>query len=222
MNKSVIHTTRTMSKLHLKIFRKRPISPSCLTSWFDEFGKDHGHKKWAEHYLLGKKVILDDLSEARMAYGTAIHERIATDPAFLPSVPRYDSFEDTINVSYGSIPLTGKVDTLRVDLTAFADYKTTQSKTYWTQAAANKHIQFLFYFLLLYLKYDIQPSEVTCKVVVIHIDEEQTGDFKTIRKLSNRDCEIFTVKHSMLDIINFLILLKDTHKSMCDFAKQYK
>ena len=193
---------------HLTTFQKRPISPSCLTSWYDEFNKDPNHEKWARHYLLGEKSVHDDETQERMEKGTAVHERLAKDPKFLPTVPRYDSFEDEFFTSYGTIPLTGKLDTLRADLHAFCDYKTTQSDNYWSQSKANKNIQFLFYFLLLYLKFDIRPEDVDCKIAVIHLNQK------------NR-VEIFTVKHSMLKIVEFLGELKDVHAEMCKFAKKY-
>src|SRR3990167_9275540 len=145
-------------KSHLKKLLARPLSPSSLSLWEDT-RRDPDHKKWGEYYLEGIKREVSELEQARMDYGIEIHEKIARDPKFLPKATRYDSFEDEINVEFGHILLTGKLDTLRADLSAFCDYKSTSSRTFWTQAVCDNHQQFTFYFLLLWLKFDIEPSK---------------------------------------------------------------
>src|SRR3990167_7589940 len=193
-------------KSHLKKLLARPLSPSSLSLWEDT-RRDPDHKKWGEYYLEGIKREVSELEQARMDYGIEIHEKIARDPKFLPKATRYDSFEDEINVEFGHIPITGKLDTLRADLHAFADYKTTQTK-FWSQETANESKQFLMYFALLYLKYDIQPKDVLCDVVVIHIEEVETGNFKVTRKLRKNPVEIFKVKHTLIEVVEFLGYIK--------------
>jgi len=156
-------------KSHLKKLQARALSHSSLSLWEDT-KRDPDHSQWGKYYLEGKKSKVSELEQARMDYGISIHLRLATDSKFLPKATRYDSFEEEITVNFGKIPLTGKLDTLRADLCAFADYKTTQSKSWWSQERANESKQFLFYFALLYLKYDIQPKDIICDVVVIHIE----------------------------------------------------
>lgn len=152
-----------------------------------------------------------------MDFGTAIHEKIALQPRWRKDIPRLDAFEETIDVRYKDIPLTGKMDTLGVGLDTFADYKTTASRTWWTQSQCDKHDQFTMYFALLWLRFKIDPKDISCKAVIIYVDD--TG---TKRKLTREKCVLFEVRKTKVQVLEFLGRVEKTHSKMCTFVKEYK
>lgn len=91
---------------------------------------------------LGKEIA--DSLESEQETGDEIKDFVI---AQLPKFELMDKpFEATIRVGDVEIPLLGKLDTAKADLSAFKEYKT--GVTTWDQKKADKHGQITFYCVL--------------------------------------------------------------------------
>mgnify|MGYP003393993590 CR=1 FL=1 len=194
-------------KSHLKKLHDRPLS------WSSLFSFAYNRDEWAKKYLLGIATPANKLME----FGKTVGELIATNPKFLPIVPRYEIFEKELKFKVGKIPLVGYIDSFSEDPLAMFEYKTYSKKDKWTQKVAQDHGQLLMYQAGLWLLYDTPPEKIGCELVAIQVEE--TGDFQMT--LSKAPVQIFEVKHTKIEVLNFLVELQKTYKDMEKFALEY-
>lgn len=193
---------------HLKKFKSKPLSWSSISSW--KWNKD----QWARKYLEG----IIDPPNKQMEFGKKVGELLATVPDFLLEVPRYTIFEKELRVQFGSIPLVGYLDSFQEKPLAFIEFKTHTKKDKWTQKTCDDHGQLMMYLALLWITYKITPEKISCHLVAIPVTEG--SDFKM--KLVKESPKIFEVKKKKIDVLNFLIEVKNIYKEMCEYALQYK
>ena len=195
-------------KYHVKKLKDRPLSWSSIASW--EFNKD----SWTRKYLYG---IVEE-SNDKMTFGKVIGEKIATDPTYLPDLPRYEKFEHKLEGKISDIPLLGYLDSFDSKTCNFLEYKSSSNEKRWHQKSAEKHGQLDFYFLLIYLNYQKKPEEVSCHLHYIPVQE--TVDFTTEPFTTKMEVtpdaliQSFPVKKTMKDILSFAKYLKDTYAAM--------
>lgn len=195
-------------KSHLATFKERPLSWSSLSSFA------YDKEAWARKYLLG----ISDPANAKMEFGKKVGTLLATVPDFLPMVPRLPIYEQELKFKIGSISIVGYLDSFDPINCAYMEYKTTSNHKKWTKESAQDHGQCLLYHAGIWLLYGTPPEDIQCFLVSIPCEE--TGDFKI--SLSKKPVQIFEIKHTKLEVVNFLVQVKKTYKSMCDFALNYK
>ena len=191
-------------KKHLEKLQARPLSWSSLSSW--AYDRD----KWAKKYLLG----INEPTSIQMEAGKRVGTLLATVPDFLLSVPRYTIFEKELRFKVGSIPIVGFIDSFQEDPLALIEYKTHTKADKWSQKTAQEHGQLLMYLAGLWLTYDVPPEKIGCHLIAIPMQE--TGDFKIT--LAKKPHQIFEVKHTKVEVLNFLIEVKKIYKEMCEYA----
>lgn len=196
-----------MAKLHLDRLHIRPLSWSSLSSW--EYDKD----KWACKYL--ENIV--EPSNPVMDFGKFVGTKLATDPKFLPDVPRLPVFEYGINYTFSGIPLVGFLDAYDSKIPAFYEYKTSGNKKRWTKETVKQHGQLDMYAMLLYMSLKIKPEDLTIKLVYIPVIED--GSFAL--NIGKEKVQVFEVKKTMADILKFASELKRTYKDMEIFAENY-
>ncbi len=190
------------------INRHRPLSWSALSAF--EYNKEQFYSK----YIEGIKTD----PTPKMLYGNVVGERIASDANFLPEIsPRYKIYEKKLEGKIGEICLTGFLDNYCPDTHAFHEFKTSSSKTRWTQKSANEHGQILFYKLLIWLNYQIPPEQVKCRLWYIPVHEN--GSFEM--ELSKELIQSFEVKHTSADVLKFGNYIKQVWKEMEEFVESY-
>ncbi len=198
-----------MSQLHLDRLHKRPLSWSSISSW--EYNKE----KWATKYL---DNVVEPPNKA-MAFGKIVGEKLASDPKFLPKVPRLPIYEHGINYTFAGIPLVGFLDGYDPDPKApkMVEYKTSGNDKRWLQATAESHGQLDMYAMLLFMSEKIKPESLSIQLVYIPVTEE--GNFEL--SLSKAPIKIFKVKKTMEDILTFAAYLKKTYAEMESYAQAY-
>lgn len=184
--------------------------PTLSWSSFSAF-RDYDKEEWYTRYVLGIKGPINPAMQA----GIEIGERLATDPTYLPEVPRPEIYEHTIKVKFGKIMLTGHLDGWSPSSKTLLEYKTTQNKTKWTVESVKKHQQLDFYCLLLLLHDDIRPEEITMSLTAIPVT--MSGDFKVER--SSDPIQTIPTTRTMMDILNFGVELRKVYKEMELFVK---
>lgn len=197
-------------KKHLKKFKSKPLSWSSISSW------KYNKQEWASKYLLG----IQQKTNEKMEFGKRVGELLANLPqgAFLPEVPRYPIFEHKLEFKIGKIPIIGYIDSFNDSPVAMLEYKTSSNDLKWTQKSANDHGQLMLYIAGLWLKYDVHPENIPCHLVWIPVDEDFDGKLK----LSKRKPEIFEVKKTKIEVLNFLSEVQSIYEEMCEFALNYK
>ena len=184
--------------------RTRALSWSAISSF------EYNKKEWYNKYVLGHR----QRETPEMAFGKVIGERLASDPEFLPEVPRLAKFEHAFNVMFAGIPLVGYADTFCTSTKRkLYEYKTGVKP--WTKKRADEHGQIDMYALLHYITEKIPPEDVEFKLVWLPTKRVETGDFKVIVSLVLPVVpQIFTTKRTMLDIIAMGARIKRTYKEM--------
>jgi len=196
-----------MAQIHLDRLRARPLSWSSISSW------EYDRERWAKKYL---ENVVEPPSKA-MDFGKVIGERLASDPSFLPSVPRLPIFEHGIKYTFAGIPLVGYIDSYCPDTPAFYEYKTSGNVKKWNKKSVKEHGQIDMYAMLIYVAHGIPPEKLTIKLVYIPVVE--SGSFEL--EIGKESVQVFPVKKTMKDVLMFASKLKKTYKDMEEFAKEY-
>src|SRR6202000_2496265 len=107
----------------------------------------------------------------------------------------------------GKINILGYLDAFQESPCNFLEFKTSSNTKRWTQKTAEDHGQMLFYFALIWLNYAIPPEKISARLVYIPCREN--GGFEI--ELSDDPVQIFEVKKTSVDVLNFLNEIKDTY-----------
>lgn len=187
--------------------KSRPLSWSAVSLF--EYDKE----QWYRKYVLNEP----QKTSPAMEFGKQIGEKLASDPTFLPDVPRYAQFEKKLEGKIGSINLLGFIDSFCPTGKHIHEYKTSSNIKKWNQKSVDTHGQLDFYLLLVYLNYRLPPEQIN--VALHYIPVEEGSDFNM--KLSNKPIKSFSTKRSTMDIIKFGAKLKKTFDKMCKYAEEY-
>ena len=186
---------------HIKKFLSRPLSWSSINSF------QYDKNEWYEKYINGKK----GRTTGPLVFGKNVGERLASEPQFLPGVPRLKEYEHELNVSIGKIPCIGFLDNFDLETKTFSEFKTGKK---WTQDKANKHGQLDMYAAMIYLKYGIRPEDLSISLIWLPTEEQQ--DFRT-DFVKDMKPIIFEIRKSMRDILSFMAEVQVIHKEMQEF-----
>jgi len=190
-----------------KINSKRPLSWSQISSF--EYDKN----EWFKKYVLGEKQD----SNTTMDFGKRIGERLASDPLFLPEVPRYEIFEKKFTARIGKLNLIAFLDSFQRNPMAILEYKTSSNINRWTQESAEEHGQILFYLACCWLVYGVPAEYVKCNLIYIPVKENGSFDLEIDKttKIQN-----FEVRHTSKEVLKFLNYILKTVDRMKEFVKQ--
>jgi hypothetical protein len=168
---------------------------------------------WYERYVLG----IRSKPNSAMLAGQVIGERLATDPDYLPEVPRPEIYEQELEANFCGIDLVGHLDGWSPNAKQLLEYKTAQSDKTWYPKKVNNHGQLDFYCLLIYLNFGIKPEELTISLTHIPVTEQE--NFK-IDVDHTRPIWTFPTTRTFNQIMLFGSELVKTHKEMTEFVKQ--
>lgn len=132
-------------------FKSRPLSYSQLASF--EYDKD----QWYDSYVLGKR----GPTNHNMRAGNVIGDSIGTPKSYVPDLQPPGVKEFKLDANLGDIWLVGYVDHFCPVTRELHENKTSTNARRWTQGQADKHGQLTMYALMLFLKHNIPPEEVT-------------------------------------------------------------
>lgn len=200
--------TKKEFKERMKKWKDRPFSWSQISSF------EYDPEQWYKRYFLNE----EQYESEEMKFGKMIGERLASDPKFLPAVPRLSKFEHGFKVMFGAICLVGYGDSFcGITLRKLKEYKTGVKA--WTQKRADEHGQIDMYLLMHYITTKIRPEEMDCELVWLPTERKEGGDFKvTIRLIEPVVPQIFKTKRTMSQILAFGSRINRVHKEMEKYA----
>lgn len=178
--------------------KKRALSWSAISSF------EYDPEQWFDKYVLGKK----QEETSAMLFGKQIGERLASDPTFMPEVPRLPVYEYKLTARIGDIPLIGYIDAFDKDIPALLEFKTGKK---WDRKKAESHGQIDLYCAMLWAMHKIHPGDLDIKLV--WMETEQGGDFST-QFVKGMKPVIFPLKKSMVDVLNMLVRVKKVYAQM--------
>lgn len=182
----------------IEFLQGRPLSWSSLSSF------EWSPEQWYERYILAKK---EEPSE-EMKFGKLVGERLASDPLFMPHIPRLGTYEYELKCKLGKIPLTGFMDDFKAP-NKMSEFKTGVKP--WDQSRADSHGQIDMYLLMHYLINKVKPEDMS--VNIYWMPTEKTGDFK-IKFVDENDVRVFKTKRTMRQILEFGARINATVKTM--------
>ena len=179
-----------------EFLKKRPLSPSAISSFCGEYGSP---EKWYKSYILNERQ-----GSPETEFGSIIDKKIQNDPKFLPTLPRYPIMQHEMNVVYNKkIRMTGFADGLDLNKFLLADYKT--GREAWTKARADSTDQLTAYLFFIYIAKKIPPEKFRCFIHWIPTTKVEYGNFDV--KIDFRDNPpvpiTFETKRTMGDILQF-------------------
>ena len=190
------------------ITKQRPLSWSQISSF------QYSPESWYKKYILNEKQEENE----KMRFGKKIGERLASDPTFLPEVPRLPIFEKKLMAKMDKLYLVGFLDSFQETPTALCEYKTSSNTKKWTQKSAQEHGQILLYLYLIWVNYKIPPNEVFTRLTYIPVNE--TGDF-SLELTKSSPIKTFEIKHTPLEVLSFMQSVKNTILEMEQFVETY-
>lgn len=167
--------------------------------------------KWYSQYVLG----IRSASNANMDAGREIGERLATDPTYLPEVPRPEIYEQELRGKLGKIQLVGHLDGWSPKKKELLEYKTTVNGNKWNLDSVAEHGQIDFYCLLIWLNFKIPPEKL--KISLTSIPVRETGHFKVELDKTQKIRTIPTTR-TMAQILMFGARIKAIHTQMQKFV----
>jgi|SRR3990167_3464973 len=195
-----------MTTLKPKFNLLRPLSWSQISSF------EWNPEDWYSRYILGEK----QAETGPLIFGKKIGERLATDLAFLPEVPRYKHMEKKFIGKIGDIELIGFLDSFCPNTLSILEFKTSSNKNRWNQKKAEEHGQLSFYCLLVWLNHGKLPE----KCHLCYLPCRETGSFDI--ELTGEPVQIFEVKKTAVDVLKFGNYIKDVRKKMIKYAEEHK
>jgi hypothetical protein len=145
-----------------KFLETRPLSFSALNSFTDpQWGSP---ENWYQSYIKGVRQ-----DSPSLRFGTYVDEKFQKDPKFLPTIPRYEKFQNKmlaiLEVGKKKIPLIGIEDQFQSKFInnrpSVRDLKTGKQGTYqWSQKKADTTEQLTFYALMHWLCEGVRPEAI--------------------------------------------------------------
>lgn len=190
--------------------QKRPLSWSAISSF------EYDPSQWYERYVLNVSA----QPTREMAFGKLVGEKLASDPDFLPHVPRYREFEYELKYKMDTgLHLIGFIDSYEPKRfkggPAVYEYKT--GKKAWDQKRADDHGQITMYLMMLYFQHQLFPQDV--KTHVLWLPTKSEGDF-SISFVNEKDVRIFETGRTMTELIIFGKRIRQVAKAMEDYANK--
>ena len=185
----------------------RPLSWSQLSSF------RYRPSAWYARYVLGE----ESPTSKEMLFGKEIGERLASDPTYLPEVPRLPIFEHELKFEFNGLSMIGYIDAWCPETKRLYEYKTSRNKKAWTQQTVNDHGQLRMYAMGLYLTEKIKPEDIYFSLYWIptHIVEGEVALVEPVEISS------FKTKITTADILRFGQEILDTRKAMMDYYENY-
>jgi len=199
-------------KARIKKWKERALSWSQISSF------EYDPEQWFQGYFMEQK----SAENAEMKFGKYVGEKLASDPKYLPFVPRLSKFEHEFRVVFGKIPLVGFADSFcALERKKLYEYKTGVKK--WDQKRADTHGQIDMYLLMHYITTKIRPEEVACKLVWLPTKRSESGDFEVtisfIEPIEDNH-KVFNTKRTMKDILAFGSRINSVYKKMEEYATE--
>lgn len=192
----------------IKKWKARPYSWSQHSSF-----RDYDKEEWYSKYILGKTTP----TNKRMLFGSQVGKRIENDPTYIPQLPR-GIMEYGIEVDMGDISLVGYMDAYDPETKTINEYKTS-SPVGWDQKKVEEHGQLTLYALLLMLKENIKPEELT--INLHHMHTEESGDF-SIKFASPFTLVTYPTKRTTKDCLLFGAEIIKLRKEMEEYVRTHK
>lgn len=184
---------------------KKPLSWSQISAF------EYNPEQWYKRYILGEK----DEGSSALLFGKKIGEQLASDPLFMPEVPRLPVFEYKLQAKISDIELIGYVDAVDIVTGELIEYKSGKK---WDKKKAETHGQIDLYATMLYIMHDIRPEDLDIKL--IWLATEENGDFQT-SFIKDMKPVIFPIKKSMIDIVNMIMRVKRVYKEMESYQQSH-
>lgn len=193
-----------MSKQDLikKVF-SRPFSWSQFSSF-----RDYNKEKWYQNYVLGFK----EPPNARMTFGSQVGKRIETDPTYIPQLPR-GIMEYELKATMNDIELIGYADSYNPETKELDEFKTGGVSS-WNKKKVESHDQLTFYALLLYLRNEAKPEDLTIRLH--HMLTEEKGDF-SIGFAKPFSLDTYTTKRTTRQVLMFASEILRVRKEMEEY-----
>jgi hypothetical protein len=184
--------------------KERPLSWSAISLF------EYSREAWYKKYILREK---QDENQA-MKFGKMIGERLASDPLFLPEVPRLPLFEYKLTSRLNDIYMIGFADAFDLENKKLLEFKTGKN---WTYKKAEDHGQIDLYCAMIYIMHKIDPKDLDIRLV--WLATEETGNFD-VQFVKDMKPVIFPLKKTMLDVVNMLARVKRVVKEMEEYIKE--
>ena len=198
-----------MKKDLIKKWQKRPYSWSQHSSF-----RDYDKEEWYQSYVLGIKKP----PNKKMEFGSLVGKRVESDPTYIPQLRRGGTMEYGITVTMGDIELVGYMDQYFENEKHIDEYKTS-GKDGWNKKKVDEHNQLDFYCLLLLLKHQIQPEDVTISLHHLHVCEG--GDF-SLKFCSPFTIDTYHTKRTTKQVLLFGAEIVKQRKEMLDYILNHE
>lgn len=181
----------------------RPLSWSQISQF------QYSKQAWFDKYVMG----IETEPSIEMIFGREVGERLATDPTYLPEVPRLPIFEHELKFEFNGVQMIGYIDSLCLDTNKLYEYKTGRKK--WDQKRADDHGQIEMYLLGLYQTKKIKPEDIACHIhwLPTHIKDGQVAFVEPFT------VNTFKADRTMADILRFGNYIKEVRKEMEEYYR---
>jgi len=188
-------------------FVKRPLSYSQLSAW--EWSKEDWYQTYIKNKPRGKS--------SAMETGSVIGDSIGTDSSLIPELNPPGVKEYPLYANLGDVYMVGYCDHWCPETLELNENKTAVNPRKWTQGSVDKHGQLTMYALLLFLKHDIAPEDVTMYLNYIRVIEGQDMRYYLPNPV---EFKRFETKRTGEQISEYVKYIEETVDKMDEYISQ--
>lgn len=193
---------------NIEKWKKRKYSWSQHSSF-----RNYDKEEWYSKYILDTPIP----TNKRMTFGSLVGKRIESDPKYIPQLMRGGVMEYGVTASMRDFEIVGYMDQYFTEQKHIDEYKTS-GEGGWSQDKVDKHNQLDFYCLLLMLKENIMPEDVT--IFLHHLVTEEGQDF-SIKFKSPFTINSYHTKRTTMQVLEFAAEITKVRKDMEDYIINY-
>lgn len=197
--------------MRYRITDDRPLSWSAISAF--EYSPEGWYEKYVVHKdctrdkeeLLGWCAVTGSHNRScpavetspQMEFGKKVGERYATDPKFLPKLPRFEIFEHPYKCKFNDISLIGFADGWTPDVLWLGELKTGVKP--WDQKRADAHGQITMYNLMANIMEGIRPEKI--RTTLMYLPTQLKGD--KVSFVPKMKPQFFETRRTMADVLRF-------------------
>lgn len=177
-------------------------------SWSQHSSYAYSQDQWFNSYILNIKG-----SSPAMEFGNEVGGKLASDPTYLPEVPRQSHMEYEIRTKLGKLELVGFLDSYHPKEKLMEEYKTSQNKGKWNKESVEDHGQLTYYCMLLYLSEKVKPEDVAIRLHYIPVAENASFELHV-----SGEIQTFPTKRTTKQVFELMVEIKNRRKNMEKYA----
>lgn len=177
-------------------------------SWSQHSSYAYSQEQWFDSYILNIRG-----SSPQMEFGNVVGGKLASEPTYLPAIPRQTHMEYEVRTKLGKLELVGFFDSYHPKKRIMEEYKTSSNENKWNKDSVEEHGQLTYYCMLLMLKEKVPPESVQITLHYIPVSMDSFFEMSVSGPVQH-----FPTKRTTKQVFSLMVEIKKRRKEMEKYA----